>query len=98
MPSASDPRQPNRQGQPTPRPVSSGQLRCNRRSVRLSLLLVPHSPPLVQHNLLSVLPNSPLPAQPGPQAVPALSSRRPRSVRRRLNRIRVHIMLTAHMA
>ena len=25
MPSASDPRQPNRQGQPTPRPVSSGQ-------------------------------------------------------------------------
>lgn len=77
------------------RPAS---VRCNRRSVRLSLLLVPHSPPLVQLNLLSVLPNSPLPAQPGPQAVPVLSGRRPRSVRRRLNRIRVHIMLTAHMA
>ena len=92
MPSASDPRQPNRQGQPEPRPAQPVQ-----RPVRLSLLRVRRSPPRVSLNPLSVQLNSRPPAPRSLLAALALSGRFRRSARklRLRNRAPMHIMLTA---
>ena len=86
MPSAFDPRQPNRTRQPAPRLYRPVSVRCNRRSVRL--------------NLLGVLLNSPPLVPRSPRAVPALSSRLLPSVRRdrHRNHAPTHIILMARTA
>ena len=91
MPSASDPRQPNRQGQPAPRPVQAGQ-----RSVQP--MPRPAQPCSHAARPPSERLSSQLPVRRSPLAALVLSSRLLRNAHRLLNRSLMRITPAVRMA
>lgn len=109
MPSASDPRQPNRTQQPASRPAQPGQRPAQPTQRAAQPAARPRSPSLVRPNLfngrvsslllvrfsirLLTRLSSPLLVRPSLQAAPALSSRHLPSERRPPNRIRITLVV-----